>query len=120
MELTYKEIQELHKELWTWISKNPEHNFKGDWFRWKRNGGDIENCRINCFACDFMHKYFLCCAIKGCPIIWSPITSYKKAFCIPSIFSEYTDAGLKKEWKKAAILALKIANLPWREEKELL
>ena len=39
-------------ELWYQLYMNPDKS-KGDWPRWKDNGGDIEHVNAHCFACSY-------------------------------------------------------------------
>jgi len=49
LELTKDEAVRLHRELWDWLSKNPE-NAKEDWPGWRDMDIYIVN---NCFGCAF-------------------------------------------------------------------
>jgi hypothetical protein len=65
--MTESEYKALHIELWQWLYDNPGEG-KGDWPRWIRNGGDIENAFILCFACAFANassRGFYC---RSCPL----------------------------------------------------
>lgn len=40
-----------HKELWDWLSKNPDQ-YKDNWEGWKHNGGQYEVSENFCFMKD--------------------------------------------------------------------
>ena len=92
-----------HKELWTWLSENPEMD-KDDWHGWEVNGGEYDKVYRLCFACEFTIDV----SCYSCPLIWP------SGCCI-----DYS--GLYKAWVEERInleertsLAIKIANLPVR------
>ena len=113
-----------HKELWNWLSENPG-SLKTEWPGW----GEIEDWDDeiypykNCFACEYLAEtmldqdnpnYALCgeTCEKFCPLIWP-----KGCTCCArgSIFKEWTNATVKKDYETASNLARQIAELPVRE-----
>jgi len=42
----------LHRELWQWLSDNPEKD-KYQWIQWRSNDGTVEDIPGDCFACNY-------------------------------------------------------------------
>lgn len=91
----------LHKEMWQWLSDNPNKN-KRDWPRWKHNGGDIEKSVGNCFACKYSIYFGYRC--KYCPF---NIDTSKS--CLNDLYIEWCFNNNLNEKKE---LATQIKNFP--------
>lgn len=100
-----------HKELWDWLSKNPDRDTQ-DWPRWRKNGGEYQ-ASWHCFACEYDEEegdeegdMYQC---ESCPLEWPQ----GKLCC--------NDNGIHKQWNRAIYLeertrlAEMIRDLPVRE-----
>lgn len=65
MELTKDEAVRLHRELWDWLSKNPNED-KEDWPGWKDFDEDKVRANIHCFACAFTGNN----PCRECLLVW--------------------------------------------------
>lgn len=111
IELTVEEAKKGHKELWTWLAKNPKMN-KEDWPGWSNYDDSVNSC----FAC----------ALRGCnktcSIIWPGGNScHGKCNGESEIYGQWSMLGNAEEedrddeWKaERSRLATLIANLEWR------
>ena len=90
----------LHKQLWTWLSDNPSKK-KHHWPEWEKNGGNIPRINSYCFACDYTKNCYSC-----------PITDNDAEACLDGLYDEFCNA----EKQERSALALKIANLPWKDK----
>ena len=107
--LTKEETIEKHRELWDWLSKNPD-KWKFDWPKWSKNGGEVERLLNYCFACEYAGQ------IKEegnicfyCPLDWPGVN------CILGIREErglYRDYREEKNPYKRKKLAEQIRDLP--------
>ena len=107
MRLTKDEAVRLHREMWGWLTENPDKE-KEDWPRWKwkwRNGGEVEGVFALCFACEYS---------KGCD---------KCLFVWPGADCQHgTGGGLYNKWlfeknaERRAALAAQIRDLPVRDD----
>ena len=107
--LTRKRAIKLHRQLWNWLAKNPDKG-KGDWPEWEYNGGKIQSCNNDCFACE------VTAVISGledcykCLFDWGKFPTCGTG-CIKGLYSSWLVAKTKKNKAK---IALEIANLPER------
>ena len=114
----YKGIEfrwEEHKRLWNWLSENPEAK-KCDWPEWEKYG----HLRGRCFAWDFddaftekedededdtgAHGCIFCPLSKNS----APVT----VACLEGLYYRWGTAPVENK----PMLALKIANLPLRDD----
>lgn len=96
-----------HKEMWNWLSENPESD-KYDWPGWEWNGGTHKREHNYCFACGACEGF-----CRECPLPWS--TEYtEKAFCLMegTLFTRWAKC---KNTTERSPLALQIANLPVKD-----
>ena len=91
-----------HKELWTWLSENPEKG-KGDWPGWD-NTGLILNL---CFACEY-----LCAACSSCPLLWPKVKGEGRVCHSGGLYEKWV---ISRDVESRSSLALQIANLPVKE-----
>ena len=68
VKVTEENAHELHKEIWTWLADNPDKG-SDDWPRWEKKGGDVQNVKNDCFACE-INKMRGGEECKRCPITW--------------------------------------------------
>jgi len=120
--LTKEEAIRLHRELWDWLSKNPDKH-KGEWPGWEYNGGCNEAAWQDCFCCEFANDVTdedgcVCKDCESCPLVW-PITG---VCCEPEEY-DGEDEGLFTQWarsdadsKERTALAEQIRDLPVRED----
>ncbi len=126
MELTKKEAVRLHREMWRWIAEQTEKQ--------KRKIGKREYFRVmgivkpyipyrKCYCCEYVkqRRSIVQCE-KICPIDWgSEFDSYSTPSCLQatqsfSVYDGYYSKWLDtKNFKEAAWLAKKIAELPERD-----
>lgn len=113
-----------HRALWNWLADNPG-SLKTDWPGWDEieDWDDEIYPDNNCFACEYLDEIMLdqynpnyeldgeTCE-KFCPLLWS-----KGCTCCDknSLFREWTNATVKKDYETASNLARQIAELPVRE-----
>jgi len=105
--------QDLHEELWMWLSRFPLRE-KMDWPRWSYNGGDVPECPTDCFACESCprdtSRDFRDCT--RCPLVWN---GDLKDLCL---HAEYDRWCHEDNLEKRSRLAMKIAKLPLRSNVE--
>ena len=136
MELTKKQAIEEHRKMWNWIaaaikSKEdlPAVVSCYDWYsllivKLKRHyllnyeGQKYKDIRAACFCCEYASNdtYYDNDICRYCPVIWSGSTGrccdeYGEYEELASLHG-YSDENKEKAYK----LALKIANLPERED----
>lgn len=97
--LTKDEAVRLHREMWGWLTENPEKR-KCDWPRWKACGGDIRGVFELCFACQVSSN----CA--KCLLVWPNRSCYDE----DALFYRWELAGTNEKAK----LAKQIRDLPVR------
>lgn len=129
MNLTKKEAIESHRKMWNWIAvmlKSERYKAFDYTEHGKRYGTAIvflKRVYINmiglkgeilcdCFCCEYgCHQDNQSCACEPCPIIW------QNGKCINSEYEQLTSLPYAPENLPMAVeLALKIANLPEKEE----
>lgn len=107
--MTEKEYISLFREIWEWLSENPEKE-KNDWPRWKINGGDVEMCISDCPLCEWVNITYgnLKDCKDKCPIIWN-----NDSFChyTTGLFWKWTSVRNNEEKRR---IAKEISNLPER------
>jgi len=97
----------MHRELWTWLSKNPEKD-KWNWLRWKSHGGTIDSVNANCFCCQYASDINSGCS--ACPLIWPGGRCDHDDDT--GLYNLYMIAGADGDMKLRSKLAYEIANLP--------
>ncbi len=95
-----------HRELWDWLSKNPDKE-KADWVGWKVNGGAVEEAQAACFACEADSKESGDC--KSCPIC------ELDGQCLSGLYYRWCDSTGGQRSKYAA----QIRDLPLRTDIEI-
>ncbi len=95
----------LHRELWGWVYENK--TLKGNWPRWKENGGDVD-IGSRCFPCK-VNKIMGVSGCNGCSLGWNN--------CEGGFYSEY----LTKDYNAAKKIRDAVWNGPkefvfWRED----
>ncbi len=104
-----------HKEMWTWLSENPEMD-KDDWPEWIWNSGGLyTGMEEMCFACLYAVEIKEFSSEKGdgisicplCPLLFPEPCSRKL-----SLYRQW-DTEESKELRSS--LALQIANLPVKD-----
>jgi hypothetical protein len=95
----------LHKELWMWLSENPECD-KNEWPQWKHNGGTIDNVGSLCFAC------FSCVECRDCPLVWIERTGSGYCHSFRSPYNSWIGTEVSSERSR---LAKEIAELPVKD-----
>ena len=113
----YKGIEfkwEEHKRLWIWLSENPGAT-KSDWPEWNIYGHSMTHC----FACDFQSAFreknnvenaYMGSTCNFCPL--SKNSSCLMRNCLGSLYYQWACGSIKER----PALALKIANLPLRDD----
>jgi hypothetical protein len=100
----------LHCSLWQWLADNPSKS-KEDWVGWKSNGGNIEEVRLLCFACEYSlkAKELLRTRQSGCicPLVW--IDGYCFGYGLFALWRHSTGPTERTE------LALEIKDLPVKD-----
>ena len=135
MELTKKQAIEEHRKMWNWIADAIKN--KEDWpevvscYNWRSlivdlkrhyllnyEGQKYKDIRAACFCCEYASNdtYYDNVVCRYCPVIWSGSTGrccdeYGEYEELASLHG-YSDENKEKAYK----LALKIANLPERED----
>ena len=88
----------LCRELWVFISRNPNLG-KHMWPRWARNGGDVPECSYLCPACGFLrHQELSSCS--ACILNWT------NGHCLDGEYIEWRKAMTSEErvrWAKAIV-----------------
>ena len=106
-ELSKKKAVELDREKWDWLYRHPSKN-KEDWPRWKKNGGDLDEVSMDCFACEYVEQ-FEEEECRLCPFVWP------HAACLApnrkGLYNRWKDAKTHRTRKKYARL---IRDLPER------
>ena len=102
--LTRNQALRRHRKLWRWLAENPFMH-KGTWPGWKRHGGLFENCRSNCFLCQYVEENDYPCLLD-----WSPGETCQNN---PSYLLWETKNGTAEKISQAA---RNIAELPRRKE----
>ena len=117
----YKGIEfrwEEHKRLWNWLSENPEAT-KSDWPEWNIIGHSVNHC----FACDFQSAFkeknnvenaYMHSICNFCPL--SKNSSCLIRNCLGGLYYQWAWAWAWEPIKERPALALKIANLPLRDD----
>ena len=130
MILTKKEAIRMHRAMWRWIAimlKSERYKC----FKFTEVGTDFETTidylktayvnmigrtgevAFDCFCCDYTRPLPICGARREiCPVVWSSDDG-----CSYGEYNEFSQIPYAPEnLDKAAALALKIANLPERED----
>ena len=115
-----------HKEMWTWLSENPEKE-KDDWPGWESNGGEYPFAAFWCFACQYaLSKVKKDSEDSGldeddaqdrcvrCGLDWPDNGDQNDFFC-QGYYGVYNNWCEEKNFGTKAILALQIANLPVKD-----
>jgi len=114
--LSKDEAVRLHRELWDWLSKNPNAQ-KFSWPGWSGNGGDVEKVLSHCFCCEYadnlsrINNKYTC---ENCPLSWPDGRCQE--------INEYENTvGLFEDWQNAKrdkriLIAEQIRDLPVRED----
>ena len=116
----FEEFHRLHKEMWTWMSEHPESN-KADWPGWKRYDPDKGYSKARtCFACGYAKSKSLASDLKcqHCPITWSgQDPEYDDAACTgrTAEYHAWAHHLARTEYTRASEMALRIANMPWKD-----
>ena len=99
----------MHRELWTWLSENPEKH-KWDWPKWKFHGGTITQIESDCFCCQYSRGIDGACN-SSCPIVWpgGRCANTKDT----GLYDLYVDAVCIELRSR---FAMQIANLPENED----
>ena len=99
-----------HKEMWTWLSENPEKE-KDDWPGWEWNGGayDMDEPE-HCFACLYVEEIS---GAKDDSCSYCPLKFPEPCYCWNSLFRQWGHYNKKLDLRSS--LALQIANLPVKE-----
>ena len=93
-----------HKNLWDWLSKNPDKE-KDDWSGWEFNGGSFSKVSAGCFACQYQDEMIeLGPCEETCPLIWPT-----------SPCEEFYDWDSERNHAERKRLAGIIRDLPVRE-----
>ncbi len=95
-----------HKEMWTWLSENPEKE-KDNWPGWEWNGGVIDTTVNLCFACDYCYT-----ACFSCPLLWPKVKGEGRVCHTGGLYRKWKTC---ENLKSRSSLALQIANLPVKE-----
>jgi len=109
MKLTKEKALELHRELWDWLSKNPEKR-KSQWPGWVNYDSEWARGNQFCFACAGSPN-----ACEECLLEWPGVD------CCNDV-EEGDDKGLFMLWDntsdpvKHTRLAEQIRDLPLRED----
>ena len=124
MRLTKEQAIFEHRKMWNWIAdKTLERKTcvkKADYF--KENGIIDEPC-CQCYCCEYDEKgkYYKRC--YRCPLEWNSRVSTLKCFDNKQqyddhgLFAKYLSHNRRNDYKMAAKLARRIANLPERKFK---
>ncbi len=113
VEYTKSEYVKIFRELWEWLSLNPEKE-KHSWPRWKSNGGDISDCINHCPLCSWIFQEYKntqpSTCETYCPIKWSG----ENTSCTgsPSLFLLWCATKVSAEREN---LAKQISELPVRK-----
>lgn len=106
--------QDLHKELWEWLARNPQKH-KYQWPRWSQNRGSIDAGKFFCVACFFNTEHKKPSDPVGectcCPICINGRDTLKG--CMGGLFEKWF---LETDLVKKAEVARIIRDLPVREE----
>lgn len=97
--------------MWEWLSQNPGKYAK-DWPEWKKNGGNVENIKIQ-----YLHGPCAICdsdCVK-CPIVWDPFENCSE-LTLAWLF-ETMDFNLqdKENIPQIVKLAKQLKDMPWKE-----
>lgn len=95
-----------HRELWDWLSKNPDKG-KEDWVGWKYNGGTVGEVKAGCFACEADSKESGDC--ESCPICEFD------GQCLNGLYHRWNNSTGEQRSKYAA----QIRDLPLRTDIEI-
>ena len=116
--LTRAKAHKLHKQLWSWLAKNPTA-YKSAWTGWAEFGPDATQITHSCFPCELRRQQHnhqgadLTC-LTECMFIWPD----GNTDCVHTHF--YFHGGLFYRWSEAHLpevrtkLALQIRDLPLR------
>ena len=119
LEQPFEKFAELHKEMWMWLSENPDKE-KLDWPGWE----NVELCKdevsafldcTRCFACTWdkiNNKTDLLPKGDYCPINKGLTCGYVTFRCLDGLYDEWFHCWFSKKDRKAE-LAKQIAELPW-------
>lgn len=119
MKLTREEAIQKHRELWHWIFEETVKKRRA--VQKCENEEVMEEVPVHfCWCCqyslneEFKTKIPVC---ENCPIEWpetcADVCEKGDPPCVKSYYGEWEDSF---DWREAADLAFKIANLPEREQ----
>ena len=122
MKLTREEAIANHRKMWNWIADETERRqaivSKSDYLHntlWR----DILN---ECFCCEYSYQESGCESCAYCPLDWG--NNQKSFMCenirsyngLKGLHAAWVNFAKKDDWRNAAKIARKIANLPERKD----
>jgi len=125
--VTKEEMLEHHRQMWNWIASKYEEESKQGLSLYNMmtiycNANDITGidpcCAYNTMIVNMLGLTNQC---QFCPILWGTENKCKASYCTynhSGLFAKVIDAELLKKYGKIKELALQIANLPEKIDKE--
>ena len=117
-----------HRKMWKWIANKIDKAKPNTYFR----GIDLVFEYLNTYFPDMEHICFCCeyasyiASDQGikcfyCPILWGTESKYASYYCEygSGLYSNFMRLSELGNWKEAAKIARKIANLPSKDEIEI-
>ena len=106
--LQKNEYVSLHRELWGWLSENPDKS-KEEWTGWEKFDPEEVNAYTFCFACAFTDIS----PCRDCLLIWEGEGCCNiKPFDCNGLFKQWE---YEEDFPRRTSLAAKIRDLPVRE-----